>query len=109
MRTIQPFRAALTFALLLGGFHVFWAVLVATRLAQPLSDLLFRIHFIRPVYVIEPFQLGLAALLVAITTAVGALVGWAFAVIWNWMGGPSPTRVRSRGRSMGGERPPRNL
>ena len=98
MRAIQPFRSAFTFALLLGGFHFFWALLVATRLAQPLSEFLFRIHFIRPVYVIEPFQLGVAALLVAVTTAVGALVDWAFELIWNWLGGPSPARIRTRGR-----------
>jgi hypothetical protein len=60
-----------------------------------LRDFIFRVHFIRPVYVIEPFQIGLAVALVAVTTAVGALMGWAFAVIWNWLGGPPPARYRS--------------
>lgn len=47
---------------------------------------------------IEPFQIGLAFVLVAVTTAVGALVGWAFAVIWNWLGGPPSARYRSMER-----------
>lgn len=83
MRVLSTKRTACTFALLLGGFHLFWAILVAFRWAQPVSDFLFRIHFIRPVYVIEPFQLGLAVVLVAFTTGVGSVLGWCFAALWN--------------------------
>lgn len=92
MRAISARRTALTFALLLGGFHLLWAVLVAIRLAQPLSDFIFRIHFIRPVYVIQPFELGVAIGLVALTTGIGAMVGWCFASIWNGLHRPASAR-----------------
>ena len=81
--TISPNKAALVFAILLGGWHLVWSVLVATGLAQPLINFIFRIHFIRPVYVIEPFSIGTALLLIAITAAIGYIVGWIFATLWN--------------------------
>jgi hypothetical protein len=65
---------------------------VALGWAQPLSDFIFRIHFIRPVYVIEPFRAGLALALVAVTTAIGAVVGWSFAVLWNRLHPHHPVR-----------------
>ena len=92
MRAIHPQRAALSFGLLLGGFHLLWAALVALGWAQPLSDFIFRIHFIRPIYVIEPFRAGLALALVAVTTAIGAVVGWSFAVLWNRLHPHHPVR-----------------
>jgi hypothetical protein len=83
LRALHPKRTAFTLALLLGGLHALWALLVAIGLAQALSDGLFRLHFIQPVFVIEPFQLGLALALVVLTSAVGGLVGWGLAFVWN--------------------------
>ncbi|MBS0560887.1 MAG: hypothetical protein JSR21_12600 [Proteobacteria bacterium] len=82
-------RAGLAFALLLGGFHLVWALLVAARMAQPLIDFVFWLHFIRPAFVIEEFDPFRAAGLVLFTSAVGYLTGAAFALLWN--------RVRSGG------------
>jgi hypothetical protein len=80
---IRPNAAGLVLAILLGGMHLLWAVLVAARLAQPLMDFIFRIHFIRPPYVVEEFGFGTALLLVGVTAAVGYVSGWCFAVVWN--------------------------
>jgi hypothetical protein len=82
-RSIHPKRSALVFGILLGGAHLFWALLVALGWAQPLINFIFWLHFIRPLYVIAPFDPGIALLLVGVTTAVGWLVGWCFAVLWN--------------------------
>ncbi|MFN7679042.1 MAG: hypothetical protein ACK5QW_10685 [Cyanobacteriota bacterium] len=62
MHALHPQRAAWTVGLQRGGFHSIWALRVAIGLAQPLSNWRFRLHciFIRPVYGIVPFQLGLA-------------------------------------------------
>jgi hypothetical protein len=42
---------------MLGSWHLLWSLLVALGVAQPLIDFLFWIHFIKPVYVIEPFAI----------------------------------------------------
>jgi hypothetical protein len=56
--TIHPHRAALTAAILLGGWHFLWSLLVAVGWAQPLIDFIFWIHFLRPVYVVERFNIA---------------------------------------------------
>ena len=83
MPTLNPYKAALIIAVLLGGWHSVWALLVAVGWAQPLIDFLFWIHFIRPVYVIERFNVGIALLLIAVTAGIGYAAGWIFAVLWN--------------------------
>jgi hypothetical protein len=81
--TMNPNRAALILAILLGGWHLLWSVLVAVGLAQPLINFIFWIHFIRPVYMIERFDIGVALLLIGVTAAIGYAIGWSFAVLWN--------------------------
>ena len=51
--------------------------------AQPLMDFLFWIHFIKPVYVIEPFVIGRAAILVLVTAGIGYITGFVFGKLWN--------------------------
>lgn len=76
-----------TIGLILGTFfgivHVFWALLVAIGLAQPLMNFIFDIHFINNPYQIIQFDLGKALLLVIVTFAIGYIFGWIFAAIWN--------------------------
>jgi len=83
MVTIRPDRTALILAILLGSWHLVWALLVAAGWAQPLIDFIFWIHFIQPVYAIQKFNIGIALLLVGITAAIGYVIGWIFAVLWN--------------------------
>jgi hypothetical protein len=83
MKAIHPIKAGITLAALIGGGHLCWAVLVAVGWAQPVMDFIFWIHFIKPVYVVGPFDLGTAAILVAITTVVGFVVAYVFSVLWN--------------------------
>ena len=81
--TISPNKAALVFAILLGGWHLLWSVVVAAGWAQPLINFIFWIHFIRPVYVVENFNIGIALLLIAVTAAIGYAIGWSLAMLWN--------------------------
>ena len=73
---------------LLGGMHLLWALLVASGFAQPVMDFIFWLHFIRPVYVIEGFNVARAAGLVALTD--GYATGAAFALLLNRLYRASP-------------------
>lgn len=69
--------------LILGGWHLVWSVLVATGVAQTVLNFLFWIHFISPVYTVEPFAIGRALALVAVTLALGYAIGAMIAALWN--------------------------
>ena len=66
---VNSIKAGITFGALLGISHLSWVLLVAFGWAQPLMDFVFWMHFIRPVYVIQPFSLSAAATVLIIVTA----------------------------------------
>jgi hypothetical protein len=59
------------FGFILGGWHLGWSTLVALKWAQPVADFVFWMHFIKPIYVIEPFEIVRAAILVFVTAGIG--------------------------------------
>ena len=83
MKAINPIKAATTLAILLGGWHLCWALLVATSVAQSVIDFVFWMHFIKPVYVVGSFDLAIALLLIAVTSVLGFVVGFVFSLLWN--------------------------
>lgn len=83
MRALDPNRTALVLAALFGGWHLLWSALVLLGWAQPLADFVFWMHFIKPVYVIEPFAPMRSVILIAVTAAVGGAIGYCFAWLWN--------------------------
>ena len=80
---LNPIRTGLAVGLVLGLWHAGWALLVALSWAQPLLDLVLRLHFIRLNIEIQGFDLNTAAQLVGLTFAIGALIGLVFAWVWN--------------------------
>ena len=80
---INPNKAGLVFGAIVGGWHLLWSLFVMLGLAQLILDLIFWMHFIRPVYVVEPFNAGIAAVLVIATATIGYVAGCVFGVLWN--------------------------
>jgi hypothetical protein len=89
MGAVNPNKAGLVLAAVFGGWHLLWAALVALGVAQTVIDFLFWIHFIKPVYIIEPFAVGRAAILILVTAGIGYGAGLAFGIIWNRVHHPS--------------------
>ena len=83
MGTINPNKAGLALGALLGGWHFIWSLLVALGVAQAVIDFVFWMHFIKPIYVIEPFALTRALILVVATASFGYVPGFTFALLWN--------------------------
>ena len=84
MTTINPIRSGLVLGAVIGLWHLTWSLLVAFGWAQPFIDFVFWMHFIKPVYVIQAFNLATATILVLVTAVIGFVVGSVFAVLWNW-------------------------
>ena len=101
MRYIHPGRTALAVGIVLGLYHLMWVTLVATGLAKPFMDFVLRLHFINIDYTMAPFVVSTAALLVSLTFALGALFGFIFAVVWNWLTGASQAAATSAGSVFG--------
>src|SRR5581483_808569 len=85
MRAMSIGKAGLVVAIVFGAWHLCWSMLVAAGWAQAVSDFIFWMHFIKPIYLIEPFAMGRAAILLAVTAAIGFVFGAAFAGVWNAM------------------------
>lgn len=79
----NPSRVAMILAALYGGWHLLWSALVAVGWAQPILNFVFWMHFLKPAFVVGPFDIGTALVLVGVTTAIGAGLGWMLALLWN--------------------------
>jgi hypothetical protein len=82
---ISPLRTGFALGGMLGLYHLVWSALVALGWAQPVIDFVLQIHMIALPLQVQPFNLGLAATLVAVTAAIGFVLGLAFAAFWNWL------------------------
>jgi hypothetical protein len=81
---VNPLRTGLVFGVFVALMHAGWSALVALRLAQPLIDFIFRVHFLTPILQVEAFDGVRAALLVGVTFAVAFAAGILAAGLWNF-------------------------
>jgi hypothetical protein len=83
MTSLRPNKAGLVLGAILAIWHSLWALLVAFGWAQTVIDFVFWMHFLKPVYVVGPFSVGTAFVLIGITASIGYVTGFVFGVIWN--------------------------
>jgi len=83
MVQIKPFTAGLALSAFLALWHAAWVALVALGWAQPLMDLVFRLHFISPPFRVGAFDAETAALLLLLVAGIGFVIGVGLAAIWN--------------------------
>lgn len=82
---INKQKLGLVFGTFLGAWHFVWALLVFSGLGQSFTNLIFRLHFIEPPYTILPFDFGVAATLILVSSMAGYASGWVLAAISNWL------------------------
>lgn len=74
-------RFILGCGLCLSSLHLCWIFLIFLGWAQPVMDYIFKIHMLNSPFQIQPFSLGYAAQLIAITFAIGCFYGLVFVLI----------------------------
>lgn len=84
MQYLSPIKTALSIGVFLGACHVIWSLFVALNWAQALYDFILWAHMIHLRLTIAPFDLVAATTLVVVTFLVGCVMGYVFALFWNW-------------------------
>jgi hypothetical protein len=83
MKKIQPNAIGLFCGVCMGLSHAVWAAVVALGFAQAFLDWILSLHFIDNPYIIRPFDISTALILVFFTFVVGYAVGWISGQLWN--------------------------
>jgi hypothetical protein len=78
-------KVGLVLAILLGGWHLVWSILVATGVGQVLYDFILWAHMIHLAVKIGPFDLTASITLIVVTAIFGYVIGYIASLVWNRM------------------------
>lgn len=76
-------QVGLLFAVIIGGVHIIWSLLVFLGLGQALLDFIMWVHMINISFTVGPFDLMASATLIVVTSIIGYLIGVAVATAWE--------------------------
>ena len=76
-------RMGVAFGCFVAALHLVWVLLVFTGLAQPLVNFIFWVHMLSVPVQVQPFDLGLAALVIGVTWCVAFAMGFMLSLIWS--------------------------
>ncbi len=79
-----PKKIAMAIGSFVALMHLFWALLVASGVAQAWVDWMLSMHMIYMPVVIGPFNAWSALSLLVMTFIAGYIMGWVFALVWNY-------------------------
>jgi len=85
MNHLNPKKVGLAVGKLVGGVHLVWSILVALGWAQWLVNFSMWAHMVSVPVVVEQFDLTAAVTVILVATAIGYVLGYVFAKIWNWL------------------------
>ena len=85
MARLNKNKTGLALGTFIALMHAVWSLFVAVIPAQLQNflDWIFVLHHIKPMYVLLPFNIANAILLVVLTFVVGYVFGYGFAAVWN--------------------------
>lgn len=83
MSELNKNAVGLVLGTLMALAHLCWLILVGIGLAQPLMDLVLRLHRISLSYSVSALSLKSTIGLLVFTFVVGYVFGWIFAALWN--------------------------
>ena len=85
MARLNKNKTGLALGIFIALMHAVWSLFVAVVPAQlqKFLDWVFVLHHIKPIYVLLPFNIANAVLLIVLTFVVGYIFGYVFATVWN--------------------------
>ena len=82
---INPNKVGLVGAILIGGWHFVWSILVETGIGQALYNFILWAHMIHLAVTIGPFDLTASITLILVTALFGYVIGYIASLAWNRM------------------------
>ena len=79
----DPKKAGLVGAVIIGGWHVVWSLLIILGWAQALVNFSLWAHMLQVPVVAGPFDVAAAATVIVIAAIIGYAVGYILATVWN--------------------------
>ena len=85
MAQLNKNKTGLALGTFIALVHAVWSLMAAIIPAQfqKFLDWIFTIHHIKPLYILLPFNIVNAIILVILTFASGYIFGYVFAAVWN--------------------------
>lgn len=83
MNHVDANRLGIVGAVLMAAWHGMWIILQATGQGQRVMDFVFRMHGLKSDAVVQPFDAGMAALLLVTAAVTGYVLLSMSGLVWN--------------------------